>query len=425
MIKFLQIAAPPLVTALVYSTTLGAGAPPDPLLGNEEKIISPDAAELNQFGRAIAVDGDTAVIGAFRGDGNVTDSGAAYVYVLSVDSWVLQQKLMAPDGGLDDRFGRAVAISGDTVLVGAAEDDDDGTDSGSAYVFTRSGETWSFQQRLTGADVAAEHFFGWAVALEGDTAMVGSIGDAGFTGAVYVFTRSGMTWTEQDKLTADDGAAIDQLGVTLAMDGDTLLATALFSDGAAVNTGAVYVFVLSEGDWVFEDKLFAFDGAENDWFGWSLSLSGESALIGAPDDDHSGLGSAGGAYSFDRSGGSWSAGAKLTAADPQESDRFGWAVAHAVNLALIGARGVDDQAQGSGAVYAFNRPEGTWTEQQKLRPSVGVAFGDFGYSLAIAPDDAFVGAVGDDSQGPDTGAAFVYKAIFDYLTGDGFETAAP
>ena len=410
-----------LVLLLVIPVNVGAGTPFDPLVGNESKITAPDAAELDQFGRAVAIDGDTAVIGAFRGDGNVDDSGAAYVYVRAGDTWTFQQQLTAPDGGLDDSFGRAVALSGDTVLIGAAQDDDDGEDSGSAYVFARSGTTWTLQQRLTGSEIAAEHFFGWSVALVGDIAMVGAIGDAGFVGAVYVFTRSGTTWAEQQKLKVDDGEAVDQLGVSLAMDADTLLASALFGDGATADTGAVYVFVLINGNWEFQEKLFPSDDGADDWFGWSVSLAGDSALVGAPFHDHSGLLSAGGAYPFDRSGQTWTAQPKLLASDPHAADRFGWAVAHVENLALIGANGADDQATGSGAAYAFNRPETTWVEQQKLLSSDGVEFGDFGYSAAISQDDVLIGAVGDTTQGVDTGAAYFFTAILDYIFGDGFE----
>ena len=194
---------------------------------------------------------------------------------------------------VDDRFGGSVAISGDTVVVGAPRDDDAGFDSGSVYVFVRSGTTWTEEAKLTASDAAAEDEFGVSVALSGDTALVGASGDddAGSgSGSAYVFVRNGTSWSQQVKLTASDAAAEDGFGASVALSGDTALVGASGDDGTGVSSGSAYVFVRNGTSWIQQAKLTASDAAAIDYFGYSVALSGETALVGAPFND--GVGSA-------------------------------------------------------------------------------------------------------------------------------------
>ena len=181
----------------------------------ENKLTAGDGAASDEFGSSVSVSGDTAVIGSSQDDDNGSNSGSAYVYVRSGGVWSEQQKLTASDGAGFDRFGESVSVSGDTVVVSARIDDANGISSGSAYVFVRSGGVWSEQQKLTASDGAANDQFGVSVSVSGDTLVIGAHLDddnGSNSGSAYGFVRSGGAWSEQQKLTASDGAESDELG---------------------------------------------------------------------------------------------------------------------------------------------------------------------------------------------------------------------
>ena len=198
-----------------------------------------------------------------------------------------QTKIVDGDAAAVDCFGTSVSISGDTALVGAYQDDDAGSDTGSAYVFVRSGDTWTQQAKLTASDAAAGDFFGYSVSVSGDTAIIGALrdDDAGSgSGSAYVFVRSGTTWTQQQKLTASDAAGEDQFGISVSIDGDTALVGAYDDDDAGAMSGSAYVFVRSGDTWTQQQKLTASDAAAGDFFSYSVSVSGDTALVGATHD---------------------------------------------------------------------------------------------------------------------------------------------
>ena len=243
----------------------------------QAKITASDSAEWDDFGVGVALEGDTALIGASRDEDNGTGSGSAYVFTRSGEEWIEQAKLTASDGAELDLFGSAVALESDTALIGAYLDDDNGTESGSAYIFTRSGGEWTEQAKLTASDGAAKNWFGNAVALDDDTALIGSPN----RGSAYIFTRSGEEWIEQAKLTASDGAELDLFGSAVALDGDTALI-------GSRNRGSAYVFTRSGGEWTEQAKLTASDSQIWNYFGLSVALHGDTALIGARGDDGNG-----------------------------------------------------------------------------------------------------------------------------------------
>ncbi|MCC6504808.1 MAG: fibronectin type III domain-containing protein, partial [Aquimonas sp.] len=210
--------------------------------------------------------------------------GSAYVFMRSGGTWTQASKLTAGDGAANDQFGTSVALDGDTALVGASYDDvGANSDQGSAYVFTRSGSSWTQEAKLTAGDGAAYDNFGYSVSLNGDTALVGAYGDdVGVNsqqGSAYVFTRSGSIWTQETKLTAGDAAASDNFGYSVSLNGDTALVGA-FGDNS--NQGSTYVFTRSGSTWTQEEKLVAGDGAASGGFGRSVALSSTTALVGAP-----------------------------------------------------------------------------------------------------------------------------------------------
>jgi len=376
----------------------------------KQKLLASDGAAGDQFGGFISLSGDTVIIGANLDVDNGADSGSAYVFTRTGTTWTPQQKLLASDGAAGDNFGISVSVDGDTALIGAWYDDDNGVDSGSVYIFTRTGTTWTQQQKLLASDGAAEDQFGWWVLLAGDTAFIGAPGDADNgvgSGSTYVFTRTGSTWTQQQKLLASDGVAGDSFGSSIAKDGDTVLIGADWDDDNGVDSGSVYVFTLVGTTWTQQQKLLASDGIGGAYFGVSVSLSGDIALIGASRDDDNGVYS-GSAYVFTRTGTTWTQQTKLLASDGAAGDRFAVSVDLSGDTALIGSWMDDDSGSNSGSAYVFTRTGTNWFQQQKLHASDSAAEDMFGCNVLLSDDIAFIGAWLDDDNGVDSGSVYVF-----------------
>jgi hypothetical protein len=377
-----------------------------------QKLASSDGAAGDYFGEAVALSNGIAMTGAIAATvGSNTYQGAVYAFA-QTGSQFEEQKFTASDGADGDRFGISVAIDGDTALVGALLAAVTGHSAqGAAYVFERSGETWSEVQKLVATDGAAFDRFGASVALEGDTALIGGWGAVGQRGAAWVFTRSGGTWSQQARLDASDGATNDFLGQSVALSGDTAIAGAWGADiGGNAEQGAAYIFTRSGTTWSQQAKLTAADGMPNDSFGQTVSLDGDTALAGSPFAKVGDNFLQGAAYVFTRSGTTWSLQTKLTADDGQPLDRLGFAVALDGNTALCSALGASfDNETNRGAAYLFTFAGGNWTQQAKVGASDGVPFDDFGQSVALAGDTAVVGAdfatVGKNTF---QGAAYVF-----------------
>lgn len=383
-----------------------------------QKLLASDGSDVDRFGTSLDIDGDTAVIGAPYSDGTVTNSGAVYVYVHDVSGgWTPQAKLIAPDGASYDEFGYSVAIDGDTIVIGAYGDDDNGSTSGSAYVFTRNGSTWSEQAKLIADDAASSDYFGWSVTVSGNTTVIGApLEDqmGASSGSAYVFVRddSGI-WTQQAKLIASDGNFDDQFGISVSADEDTAIIGAFKDDDNGNDSGSAYVFTRGVGGvWMQVSKLTASDGAASDRFGNAVAMDGDTAVIGALSDDDNGNAS-GSAYVFTRSNSSWSEQAKLTASDGASSDEFGYAVAITGDMAVIGARLDDEIVIDSGSAYVFTRIGTSWSEQIKLTASDGATGDAFGYSVAISGETVVIGAANDGDNGTASGSAYVYSVISD------------
>jgi hypothetical protein len=291
----------------------------------QQTLAGSDNAGGDQLGVSVALDGDTLAVGAWLDDTAAADGGgAAIVFTRTAGGWVEQQKLAASDAGRFDLFGDALALDGDTLAVGAPERDEGAEeDVGAVYVFVRSGTTWTEQQKLTAPDGTAEAYFGTSVALSGDTLAVGSLADtaAGVdAGAVYVFVRSGATWTLQQKLTAAGAAAGDRFGTDVALEGDRLAVGAPADDTpAGQDAGSVRVFERTGTAWSEGPTLVTSDGAAGDWFGVSVSLSGDTLAAGAWNDDTPAGFNTGSAYVFVRAGAVWSEQQKLVAATPRRA----------------------------------------------------------------------------------------------------------
>ena len=335
-------------------------------------LMAADAAAMDGFGRRVAVFSDTAVVGA-SSDNNAggNRAGSAYVFVQSGDVWTGQAKLSASDAAAGDYFGDSIALAGDTVVIGAPWDTHaSAVNAGSAYVFVRTGGVWTEQAKLIASDASASDNFGYSVALSGDTVLIGANGDAGsgaHTGSAYVFVRSSGIWTQEAKLTASDAAADDWFGTSVSLSGDTALIGSYLNDDACpgnvnCNSGSAYVFVRSGTVWTQQAKLTASDAATFDVFGYSVAISGDTAVVGAFRDDHAGGIDAGSAYVFTRIAGEWIEQSKLIASDAAPSDFLGQ-VSVAGDIALIGAYGDDQLGESNaGSAYFFTRSGGVWAE---------------------------------------------------------------
>ncbi|MGH9840655.1 MAG: FG-GAP repeat protein, partial [Blastocatellia bacterium] len=375
-----------------------------------QKLTAPDAAAGDLFGVSIALDAGTAVIGASgkveRGN---ADAGAAYAFTRSGGLWTMQQKLLPDISAVGNFFGAAVALSGDTALIGSFGDDiGANANQGSAVVFVRSAATWTKQQKLTASDGSPDDRFGLSVALSGDTAVVGATGKdfAGADqGAAYVFSRSGVAWAQRPRLFAIDGEADDKFGAPVAISGDTVLAGASFDDiGANANQGSAQVFVICQG-LAEQQRLTANLGSAGDAFGYSVAISGDTAVIGALYNDLGGNADQGTAYVFVRNGATWTQQQKLTDANGVAYDYFGASVAIGGDTVVIGA----DGNAGLGAAFVFVRNGAVWTQQQKLTDANGAASDSFGRSVAISGDTVVIGAPYDDVGGNlDQGSVIVF-----------------
>ena len=381
----------------------------------QAKLTADDGATNDEFGTSVDLVGDSAVIGAWYDDvGSNNNQGSAYVFARSGSTWTQQAKLTSPSGDPGDLFGVAVSHFGDTAVIGAyLQEIGPITDQGSAWVFSRIGSTW-IGPDLKGiaSDGAAGDQFGISIAVSGDTAIVGAraddIGANTDQGSAYVFVRSGSTWVQQAKLTAFDGTTSDNLGFSVAVSGDTAVVGAYQDDvGANSNQGSAYVFVRTPGGttWTQQAKLVAADGAPGDYFGYCVAVSGDTALIGAVLDDL-GFTDQGSAYVFTRSGTAWTQQTRLTASDAAASDNFGGSVTISGDNAFVGAYAKNNQ---QGAAYAFARSGSQWIQQAKLVASDGAAADFFGVSVALCGDTTIVGAHQDDiGANYNQGSAYVF-----------------
>ena len=456
-----------------------------------------NTASNHYFGRSVAISGDTLVIGATlensdatgvngdQGNNGATNSGAAYVFVRDGTNWVQQAYLKASNTGSNDLFGQSVAISGNTIVVGAHQEsssatgvngnqsDNSATNSGAAYVFVRGGTNWSQQAYLKASNTGAGDTFGGSVAVSGDTVVVGAIfedsnatgvnGDqnnnnAIGSGAAYVFVRSGSNWSQQAYLKASNTRAFISFGGEVTISGDTVVVTTTLensgatgvngnqSDTSAFGAGAAYVFVRSGTNWSQQAYLNASNSEMDDAFGWSAAVSGDTIVLGANGEDSSARGvngnqsnnnanNSGAAYVFTRQGTNWSQQAYLKASNAVRDESFGDSVALSGDTLLVGAIHEDSNATGvngdqnnnnaffSGAAYVFVRNGTNWSQQAYLKASNTDAGDLFGVSAALSGDAAVIGALHEASNGvgvdadqsdnsaANAGAAYIFRGL--------------
>lgn len=432
-----------------------------------------NAGSGDSLGYAIALSGDTLAVSAPNEDsgatgvnGNQLDesasgSGAVYVFVRSAGVWAQQAYLKPSNTGIAWFFGASVALSGDTLAVGAAYEPSAATGingdqfdsslffAGAVYVFVRSGAQWSQQAYVKASNTNTGDFFGYSVALSGTTLAVGALGEdsrgpglpldnsAANAGAVYVFTRTGATWTQQAYLKASNAGAGDSFGTAVALSGDTLVVGAPFEDSAATgvngnsadesaaDSGAAYVFVRTGTSWSQQAYVKASNTGAGDAFGSAAAVSGDTLAVGAPREASvaTGVGgnaadnsaaAAGAVYVFARSGAGWTEQAYVKPSNTGAGDTFGSSVALSGDTLAVGARAeasssagidgdqTDNGASGAGAAYVFVHAGAAWSQRAYVKASNPGAGDQLGFAVALSEDTLAIGAVDEDSaaQGP-------------------------
>jgi len=381
------------------------------------KLTASDGAREDRFGYSVGVSGEVVAVGAPWDDDRGLNTGSVYLFERCGPLWSPGDKLPPVDAPIGAGFGRSLAVDGEILLVAALSE-------GAAYVFERGQDgAWCQAARLTGHDTVPMDFFGWSAALSGNVAVVGAPEDddnGSRSGSVYVFERGqDGTWSQVAKLIADDGDSHDFFGGAVAIDGDVIAVGAPDDEELGNWSGSAYVFERDpDSTWSQVSKLLASDGGGFDSFGASVSVSADVVLVGAYDADGNDV-FAGAAYVFNPEGPTWGQVAKLTAADGQNGDRFGIAVAIDGELGVIGARGDDDLGYSAGSAYVFVRNEDdVWSQVAKLLADDGAAEDRFGKRVAVSGNVALIAAYTDDDQGEDSGSAYVF-AVGPDEDGDG------
>jgi len=389
-----------------------------------QRLRSADAtaAEADQFGRSVAVDGNTVVIGVWGNDSFGADTengdGAIEVWTRSGSVWSLQQRIEPGDLAQHDAFGWSVAISGDTLVVGSPQADASGADSGAVYVYTRSASVWTQQQKIAGSTTDGGDNFGYSVDVEGNTLIVGAKSDEVATavpGSAFVFTRSGSVWTQQGRLTATGGQEADAFGSAVRLSGDYAVVGAEYADTlTGEDAGAAYVFKRTAGVWSQQAVLTSNLPDVGARFAHAVAIDGGTIVVS----DHLRASAAGRAVVFTGADATWTVQQTLSASDGLPQDYFSHGIAIVGDTLLIGAYQADlDTNVDRGAAYRFTRSGSMWTQIDKYLASDASTTGGteyFGFDVSLAPGVAAVGAPQDEVvvAGPvtrqDAGAVYMY-----------------
>ena len=369
----------------------------------DAKITASDGGGYDYFGKSVSISGNVAIAGSYKDDDNGTNAGAAYIYRFNGDQWVEEAKLLASDGSNNDEFGTRVSIDGNIAIVGAPKN---GYHAGTAYVYRFNGKKWVEETILQGSSQNTYGGFGFSVCVEGDKVIVGEYGFNTFAGCAFIFSFNGKDWVEESKLIASDGLNVDEMGWSVSISGDSAIVGAPLSDGDGNWSGSAYVFHFNGSDWIEESKLTASDASSDDKFGISVSISGDSIFVGSPYADNSDGMNSGAAYTYRFEGGSWVEQSKLFTPDGSYEDAFGYFVSVSGTNAVVGAYAADDIGGDSGSAQMYHLDDTSWIEGTRLLASDGASEDFFGFSVCISDTNVIVGSPQD---GNNYGAAYIYN----------------
>lgn len=392
-------------------------SPVNSIYVRSQKLVANDAAAIDQFGRSVSVSGNTAIVGADRDDiGTNTDQGSAYIYVRNGGTWDFQQKLTASDGAAGDYFGFSVDIDGDTVVIGAFGDDINSLqDRGSAYVFTRSGTTWTQQAKLINpddymGDTYGGELFGYSVAIDGNRIIVGAPDDHTLNdnlsvrrGSASVFERSGSVWFLLTKILGSEyptGGGSARFGQSVGISGTTVITGAPAYPPSG--RGAALIYTPGFPNWILQKQL---DGViASNGFGHTVAIDGDTAVVGART-------LVGKAYVSEFQAGVWTNPIELTSGGSGQTfnGAFGDSVSIDGDMLVVGSPG----SGGRGNAYVFRRINNIWTYKAQLfQKDVPVGTGDcFGGSFGVDGNRIIGGAVCNSVGGQQTGAASIFLNV--------------
>ncbi len=397
-----------------------------------QKLMASDGSHADEFGFAVSANRDLVAAGAPFDDPIASQSGSVYLYARQFgnpESWIQIQKIVPTDAAKEDHFGYSVALEGSTLAAGARKDVHNGIKTGSVYVFERDqggAGAWGQAQKLAPSNGTTDNEFGRAIALSGDFLAVGAPRPTRLSkrsGSVYLFARNpapGPAWILVREIVPADGLAGDYFGWAVSLSGNDLLVGAPSANAPATGSGAVYVFSRHEGGenkWGQVQKLTGADTAAGDGFGSAVALQGNWLAAGAPYDADFGDRS-GSAYLFSRTGTGatpWLQAKKIQAIDPAKYDEFGFAVSLDDGLLLVGARLDDDSGLRSGSAYLFGQNRDgadAWGLVEKLAPPMLDKYYEFGYSVSIRDHTIAIGARYDSETGKRFGACYIYRVKF-------------
>ncbi len=374
-----------------------------------QKLLAADGALNDRFGCSVEINGYDAIVGAYFDDvGATSHAGSAYVFVYGGASWIQQGKLTASDYQADDEFGWSVSIDGDYAIVGAHKEAGGGIERGAAYVFVRSGSSWTEQQKLTPGDAEDGDYFGKSVSIDGEYAIIGAPGKSSNQGFSYIFKRTGTVWTQMTKIGATGS---NKLGWSVSIDGAFVIMGAY---GTNSNRGKAHIYELVGTSWYGRGELTASDGADSDQFGLSVAIDGDYAICGAPGHDLT-SGGDGATYIFEKPTTGWAdmtETQKITASDAAGGDGFGRSVSVDGDSAIVTAPDNDGGGTKRGTAYIFKRGSSTWSEDAKLLASDAANQDYFGWSGSVSSNKAIVGAYAEDNtNGVDAGSAYLFEFV--------------
>jgi hypothetical protein len=399
----------------------------NPLIASEKKLKAEDGSQFDKFGYATAISGDFVIIGAPGEDNGAFDRGSAYIFYKDEggsNNWGQKVKLIASDADASDQFGMAVDIDGDIALVGARFEDSNGQNAGAAYVFYRSQDgtnNWTEVKKILASDGDQDDDFGHSVGVHGNYIIIGAPGedDGVFSaGAAYIYYRhSGGNdqWGEVKKITANDAATKDNFGAAVGITDGFVIVGAFGEDSMADDAGAAYIYDQNEGstnNWGQVAKILADDSSDYSEFGYSVAIDGEYAAVGSHADDVTGS-NIGSVYMFrkDRGGDkNWGKTMKLLAGGGSDGDEFGISVSLDGDFLIVGAYQDDSMANDGGAIYVYyHMPEvqDYWWQMKKIVQGDSDRSDLFGFSTGVSDDKIIIGAFFDDGSAQDAGAAYL------------------
>ncbi|MBU1653063.1 T9SS type A sorting domain-containing protein, partial [bacterium] len=367
------------------------------------------------FGEHVAIDGEWAVVGAHRDSEAGSSVGAAYIYHLEGSTWVEYDKIFPSDPDSLWYFGSDVDISGDRIIAGTSSHDND---RGAAYVFELQGGSWTEIGKLTPSNGYANCHFGETVGIDGNYAVVGAESDKIppniETGAIYIFRQEGSNWIEYPKIVPEDIAGYDDFGAAVAISGDYIIASAPANNPVYETSGAIYIYHREGTEWSQQDKVWALDDDQCNFFGYSVDIDGDNFVVGDlgwDNDPANNYDNRGAAYVFERNGNSWFEAARLLADDGVASDNLGRSVGISGDFVIAGSPSHGELGYNSGAAYLFSGSGGSWSQMEKITAGDGGEDQVFGYAVAVGTDHLIVGKPWDDDMGEDAGSAYVYSDL--------------